>query len=313
MTEIDGLTSQWPNLQGLESICDFIKTNIKTAARSFIAIGYSLKQIRNEELYKQAGYSTVWDFAKGELGISRSSAARYMAVNDRFSEGGNSLELSGEYRDYNQSQLIEMVTMTGEQLESVSPNMTVRELREIKRPSLPENYQVEGQIDMDKFLEEVMPVPAEGTGAAPQEIRFEMSLAELACGESGAEGPGLNEICATSHSIDLSAALMQQEVSGTVDGKTEVSETDKREEAAEEPWGNGTDDTPSPGKPVEAGLYQKDIMARLISNTEEMLEVMREYWLEHNMGRYIQYRMMLQAYKDYQEKMEKEMEIEWED
>lgn len=312
MKPTDELTMRWDDSQAsLNEMCDFIKSNIKTAARSFIAIGYCLKQIRNGELYKQAGYATVWDFAKEELGISRSSATRYIAVNDRFSEDGNSLELSGEYQDYNQSQLIEMVTMTGEQLEGVSPSMTVRELREIKRPSLPENYQVEGQIDMDKFLEEVMPVPAEGTGTAPQEIRFEMSLAELACGENGAEASGLSEICATSHGIDLSAALMQQEISGTVDA--EFLEADKREEAAEEPCGNGTDDTSSLGKPVEVGLYRKDIMAQLISDAEETLEVMGEYWLEHNMGQYIKYRMMLQAYKDYQEKMEKEIEAEWED
>lgn len=313
MKPTDELTMRWDDSQAsLNEMCDFIKSNIKTAARSFIAIGYCLKQIRNGELYKQAGYATVWDFAKGELGISRSSATRYIAVNDRFSEDGNSLELSGEYQDYNQSQLIEMVTMTGEQLEGVSPSMTVRELREIKRPLLPENYQVEGQIDISKFLDDAL-VPAEGMATLPQKISFEMTLDELTCGESGAEASGLNEICATSHSIDLSAALMQQEISGTADGETEFLEADKRERAAEEPCENETDDTSGPEEPVEVELYRKDIMAQLISDAEETLEVMGEYWLEHNMGQYIKYRMMLQAYKDYQEKMEKEMEAEWED
>ncbi len=310
MKPTDELTMRWDDSQAsLNEMCDFIKSNLKTAARSFVAIGYYLKQIRNGELYKQAGYATVWDFAKGELGISRSSATRYIAVNDRFSEDGNSLELSEEYQDYNQSQLIEMVAMTGEQLEDVNPNMTVRELRNIKRPLLPENYQVEGQIEMSKFLD-VMPVPEEGTAALPQRISFEMTLDELASGGSGAEESGLTEIYATSHNMDVSAAIMQQEIPGTVAGKTEFLEANEREGMVEEPCEGELDNISGSDEPLPSETYRKDIMAELITDTEEMLEVMGAYWLEHGMRQYIQHRMMLQAYKDYQEKMEKEMETE---
>ncbi len=313
MKATNELARQWDKPQaGLDEMCDFIKSNLKTAARSFVAIGYYLKQIRNGELYQQAGYATIWDFAKGELGISRSSATRYIAVNDRFSEGGNSLELSGEYQDYNQSQLIEMVAMTGEQLEDVNPKMTVRELRNIKRPLLPENYQVEGQIEISEFLD-AMPVPEEGTAAFPQRISFEMTLGELTCGENGAEEFGLNEICATSHSLDVSAALTQQEISGTVDGKMEFLEVDEREGVAEEPCERELDNISGSDESLPSEAYRKDIMAELISDTEEMLEVMGAYWLENGMRQYIQHRMMLQAYKDYREKMEKEMETEWRD
>ena len=86
-----------------------------------------------------------------------------MAVNDRFSADGNSPNLAAEYQAYNQSQLIEMVTMTGEQLEQVTPDMTVWELREMKQEEETEpeeNPDAVGQMEITDFLE-YMPDPAE--------------------------------------------------------------------------------------------------------------------------------------------------------
>jgi hypothetical protein len=119
----------------LEEIKQFIKANLNAATRSFVATGYYLKYIRDKELYIEAGYESIWDFAKAEFGISKSSASRFMAINDRFSKDGNSPLLMEQYKDFSSSKLSEMLTMTDDQLEQVSIGTTRAEIREMKQPA----------------------------------------------------------------------------------------------------------------------------------------------------------------------------------
>ncbi len=63
--------------------------------------------------------------AEAEYGISKSTASRYMKMNDRFSAGGNSLEADEKYKEFGRSQLQEMLYLTEEQLEWVAPGDTV--------------------------------------------------------------------------------------------------------------------------------------------------------------------------------------------
>lgn len=192
---------KWYELpMGLEDVRSSIRANIRTAARSFVAIGFYLKRAREDRLYEEAGFSSVWDFAREEFGISRSTATRYMAVNDRFSADGNSPNLATEYQAYNQSQLIEMVTMTGEQLEQVTPDMTVRELREMKQEDTvePEETQIVGQMEISDFPE-YMPEPAESDNLPEIVVpAIEIPLSDLTA--MTVEEPENNpEVCATSH------------------------------------------------------------------------------------------------------------------
>ena len=81
-------------------------------------------------MYKEDGYRDIWEFAFDTYGISRSTASRYIAINDRFSEHGNSPVLAAAYQDYSKSKLQEMLYLTDEQIENVTPEMTVKEIRE---------------------------------------------------------------------------------------------------------------------------------------------------------------------------------------
>lgn len=101
------------------------------SARNFVAIGYHLKAIRDNGLSSQYGYSTVWEFAKGEFGLSKSTTSRFMAVNDKFSVGGNSERLDEKYSGFNQSQLIEMLNLP-EDIE-ITPENTVAQIRQMKQ------------------------------------------------------------------------------------------------------------------------------------------------------------------------------------
>ena len=146
---------KWYENCSLDSIKNIIKDNINTASRSFVAIGYYLKNVRDRELYLQDGYQNIWEFAQFEFGISKSSASRFMAINDRFSKDGNSPILLELYKDFSSSKLSEMLTMSEEQLEQVTLTTTVAEIREIKNHGgvVATSQQTEPEIsEKDKWL-----------------------------------------------------------------------------------------------------------------------------------------------------------------
>jgi hypothetical protein len=146
---------KWYENCTLDSIKNIIKDNINTASRSFVAIGYYLKNVRDRELHLQDGYQSIWEFAQTEFGIGKSSASRFMAINDRFSKDGNSPILLEQYKDFSSSKLSEMLTMSDEQLEQVTLTTTVAEIREIKNPdkvvAMSQQIDIQEQINVKQF------------------------------------------------------------------------------------------------------------------------------------------------------------------
>lgn len=111
-----------------------IRADLANMQRSFIDIGCQLMQVRDRELYKDGGYDSVWAFAEQEFGIQRSTASRWMKMCQKFSVDGSSPVLKDEYKDFGKSQLQEMLYLEDEQLEEVTPGMTVKEIRELRKP-----------------------------------------------------------------------------------------------------------------------------------------------------------------------------------
>lgn len=138
MQELMQSNPEWYKDLQYQDVKVYIKDNINSASRSFVAIGYYLKYVRDNELFTEDGYSSIWEFAQAEYGISRSTASRFMAINDRFSVDGNSPILQEEYRDFSSSKLQEMLTLSDEQLERVTITTTRAEIREMKQPKADE-------------------------------------------------------------------------------------------------------------------------------------------------------------------------------
>lgn len=130
-----------------------IRASLRDAARSVIAVGHYLKVIRDKELYLEGGYGSIWDYASERFGFSKSTASRYMARNDKFSVGGNSPVLAEEFREYSKAQLQEMLSLDAEQMSAVTPDMTVREIRELRRPKEIPYYEIPGQMSLSDFPE----------------------------------------------------------------------------------------------------------------------------------------------------------------
>lgn len=115
-----------------QDIKNKIKTKLNETVNNFVVIGFYLKQVRDNMLYTQDGYKNMEEFARGEYNLSASTASRFMDINTRFSEGGNSQVLKMEYANFGYSKLQEMLTVKDEDLELITEDTTVKQIRELK-------------------------------------------------------------------------------------------------------------------------------------------------------------------------------------
>ena len=151
--------AEWYRDVSLEDAEVFIRSNLQSAVRSVIATGFYLKHIRDNELYLEAGYKNINEYAMDRFGLSASATSRYITRNTRFSRGGNSPLIDDRFKDFSKSQLQEMLGMSDEQLEQVTPDMTVREIRNMARPKEVPYIEIPGQTEL-KDIPGVMPEPS---------------------------------------------------------------------------------------------------------------------------------------------------------
>lgn len=134
---------------------------IHRAADSYVRIGYLLMEARDTGILQGSGYATMSDFAKAEYGLSPDQTSRFISVCEKFGDGEG--HLKSEYEKFGQTKLIEMLSLPESVTESISPELTREEIRDIKNEvkeeqkitplevamepvSMPENFD-----DLDKF------------------------------------------------------------------------------------------------------------------------------------------------------------------
>ena len=144
-----------------QSVCQLIQEKQLNMAENYVAIGYYLRKAREAELYKDGGYASIHEMASSEFGMARQTAEHCMRINEKFSEGGDSPALEESFREYGKSQLQEMLYLTDEQLEDVRPDMTVKDIRNIRKP-------------VEKKAEEPEPKPELRQGRKPTEEEREI-------------------------------------------------------------------------------------------------------------------------------------------
>lgn len=108
-----------------------IRRKLQETAQNFVYIGYRLKQIKESGMLD--GCSDIFEFANKEYGLERTTVWRFIAINEKFSEGGNSLYLKEEYRNFGSSKLTEMLNLSDVDCRLIVEKTTVKEIREIKQ------------------------------------------------------------------------------------------------------------------------------------------------------------------------------------
>ena len=105
-----------PEQVGYKDSIEIIKDESLRVQKSFVRIGWYLKHIRDNELFKEDGYASIWECAADQLGYSQSTASRFINICEKFSKNHNSPELDIKYAGFDKSQMIEMLPMEPEQL-----------------------------------------------------------------------------------------------------------------------------------------------------------------------------------------------------
>lgn len=329
--------SSWYKNVSYDDAKIFIRTNIESAARSFIAIGYYLKLIRDGELYREEGHENIWDFAMAEYGISKSTASRYMSMNDRFSLDGNSPIVDQKYKDFEKSKLQEMLSLTDEQLEQVTPEMKVQEIRAMRQPKEIPYFELEGQMDLETDFPEIMPeAPTAPMVTQPATIQTTMTLEEMMGGEELGEPDEQPEVVATSQQetsstvletaalpsesaaekqdsgkclhnplYDCSMADEDKTIPGTGEDCTHCCcwECPKHGDCRLECYASERRKYQTEDAKTEKELdsepieYDRHTLENMIQDAKEALNLMSDHWKKSQPYTYAKYSMMIQAYE----------------
>lgn len=149
---IDHTGPEWYQMEiPLDEIGRYIWADLKTTVQSAISIGYWLMYVRDRELFREGGYSNINEYAADQFGFHRSNTKRHIERCIRFSKGGCSPILDDRYKDFGKSQLQEMLDLDDEQLEQVTPDMTVQQIRAMKKPKEIPYVELPGQISIADF------------------------------------------------------------------------------------------------------------------------------------------------------------------
>lgn len=126
--------AEWLDIkQKLKQNISSAKDKLNGLKKDFVRIGYLLRKIDDNELYKQDGYKSIAEFAKAECGLSPSDTTRFIQINKKYSVGGNSEELRPEFLEYGQSKLAAMLALPDADLNMITPQTSREDIRELNR------------------------------------------------------------------------------------------------------------------------------------------------------------------------------------
>lgn len=131
-----------------------LDTELVKSAESFVKIGYLLKVARDTDILANTGYANVVEFAKARYGLDKTQVSRFIHINDRFSEGGNSAELQDRYKGMGYAKLTIMLQLPNEINEEISADFSKSEIEDIKKEIDEENKISDIEVWMEGTQEE---------------------------------------------------------------------------------------------------------------------------------------------------------------
>lgn len=137
-------------IKGFQAFQEAMDHEIKEASEGFVRIGYLLKVARDTDILHESGFKSVAEFASSRYGLTADIVSRYIAINDRFSEGGYSDRLAERYQAFGVTKLAEMLTLSDEIIAAVPVQATRQEIREIKAEIAEEMQKTDLEVMMEE-------------------------------------------------------------------------------------------------------------------------------------------------------------------
>jgi len=114
-----------------ESFHNQISHGIKDIFQTYLDIGSTLIRIQEENLLSITEYSSILEYASDQFDLSNTTTSNIMNISKRFADENH--RLKPEYRDFQFSKLVEMISIPEKELKLIEPHMTVKEIRLIKK------------------------------------------------------------------------------------------------------------------------------------------------------------------------------------
>lgn len=110
-----------------------IRENLGGIVRNFVKTGWHLSRIDRSGAYKLKGYHSVTEYARETFGMAPDGVSRFIHVYEKYSIQGDTPELREEYRDFNFSQLTEMLQLPEEDHAMIRPETKREDIRDLKK------------------------------------------------------------------------------------------------------------------------------------------------------------------------------------
>ena len=110
-----------------------IRENLGGIVRNFVKTGWHLSRIDRSGAYKLKGYQSVTEYARETFGMAPDGVSRFIHVYEKYSIQGDTPELREEYRDFNFSQLTEMLQLPEEDHTMIRPETKREDIRDLKK------------------------------------------------------------------------------------------------------------------------------------------------------------------------------------
>lgn len=134
----------------------YILTDMSDIRRSFIRLGFHLYEFERMHYYEDFGYTSIVEFAEKNLGLSKTQVSVYKNIYLQFGfyEEHSSVPkmwLDDKYKQYSYSQLREMLSMSEENRKQVNPDMSIEQIRELKKNKVAISQPEMKRFDNDKY------------------------------------------------------------------------------------------------------------------------------------------------------------------
>lgn len=109
-----------------------LDAEMNRVANGFVRIGYALKVARDTSILYESGYTSVVAFAAAEYNLDKSQVSRFIAINDKFSEGGYSDQIQEQYAAFGYAKLSLMLNLPDEVNALLTPDLSKADVKAIK-------------------------------------------------------------------------------------------------------------------------------------------------------------------------------------
>lgn len=140
----DHVFSEDPRKEAFHSL-KYLYTDLTDIRKYYMRLGFHLAEFKAYGYYKDFGYLTLEEFCDVNLGLDKGAVSRCINVYEQFNASndvrygagvksiGCAMDLSEHWKDYSYTQLCEILPLSEEDRKKVTPDMTIKEIRDFKK------------------------------------------------------------------------------------------------------------------------------------------------------------------------------------